>query len=202
MDLSNYAGLQAAIASYLKGRNDLTEKIKGFIRLGERRAYRELRVREMEARTDLTPAASIALPSDFVEDISVTLPGRGMLQKVEPEDLDVLPSGTNGVPTGYAIEGSTLLIGPDPVGVDDIRLRYFARPAWLSDSATTNAILTNYPDVLLYAAMKEAAVYLIDDERTTVWRAMYLAGIEAANAESMNARRSKVRSGRRYGGLS
>jgi len=47
----------------------------------------------------------------------------------------------------------------------------------LSDSNTSNWILTGYPDVYLYGALLEASPYLIDDERVNIWAQLYSAAI-------------------------
>ena len=47
----------------------------------------------------------------------------------------------------------------------------------LSSSNTTNFVLTNHPDLYLYASLSEAAPYLGQDERLTVWKNLYSAEI-------------------------
>jgi hypothetical protein len=48
----------------------------------------------------------------------------------------------------------------------------------LSSSVATNWLLTSSPDIYLYGALLQAAPYLQDDARISVWSALYLAGIE------------------------
>ena len=50
---------------------------------------------------------------------------------------------------------------------------YFASPAFLSDTNTSNAFLANTPDALLYGALLEAAPYLMDDARINTWGTMF-----------------------------
>ena len=64
----SYTSLQATIADYL-ARSDLTAQIPEFIRLGEERLRRDLRIRQMikVATTTLTTGDStVEIPSDFL----------------------------------------------------------------------------------------------------------------------------------------
>jgi hypothetical protein len=59
---------------------------------------------------------------------------------------------------------------------------YYAAPAYLSDTNTSNAFLANCPDALLYAALGEAEPYLMNDERLATWAALYQRAIDSINA--------------------
>ena len=69
MAFTNYSDLQTSVASWL-GRDDLTERIKDFIELGEVRLRRTLRIREMlkdVTATTTSGDSTVGLPSDFLE---------------------------------------------------------------------------------------------------------------------------------------
>jgi hypothetical protein len=59
---------------------------------------------------------------------------------------------------------------------------YYAAPAYLSDTNTSNAFLANCPDALLYASLGEAEPYLMNDERLATWAALYQRAIDSINA--------------------
>jgi hypothetical protein len=50
---------------------------------------------------------------------------------------------------------------------------YFAAPAFLSDTNTSNVFLANTPDALLYGALLESSPYLMDDARINTWGTMF-----------------------------
>jgi len=43
----------------------------------------------------------------------------------------------------------------------------------LSDAAPTNWLLTESPDIYLYATLVQSAPYLKEDERTGIWSSFY-----------------------------
>jgi len=71
----------------------------------------------------------------------------------------------------------TLLLAPTPDGSYTAQFWYKAGIAVLSDTNTTNWLLTNYPNLYLYAALLESAPYLRDDERILLWQGMYDDGV-------------------------
>src|SRR5687767_15309237 len=75
MSISTYAELQTAVANWIN-RSDLTSYVPDLIMLGEKRIYRELRIRAME--TALSSAISsgvLAVPSDYVDLKSARIDG-------------------------------------------------------------------------------------------------------------------------------
>jgi len=64
---------------------------------------------------------------------------------------------------------------------------YYASPASLSDSNTSNWLLTYYPDAYLYGALIHSAPYLADDSRIQVWAALLKSAIDGINSDSDKA---------------
>jgi hypothetical protein len=54
----------------------------------------------------------------------------------------------------------------------------------LSDSNTTNTILTNYPDLYLYGALAESAPFIMQDDRLKTWAGLYKEALKNANESS------------------
>ena len=54
----------------------------------------------------------------------------------------------------------------------NIELTYKASISSLSDSNTTNTILTRFPDLYLYASLFHAYTYLLDEQRATQYNAL------------------------------
>ena len=178
MSLSTYSDLQTSIANYL-ARSDLTTQIPDFITLAENRLRRELRIRQMlKSVTTATVSgdSTVELPSDFlqVRDFVVTTNPITPLSYLSPSALSNDPRASEvGVPKSYTILANDFQMSPVPDAVYTVKLLYFAAPAYLSSSNTSNVFLTTAPDALLYASLIEAEPYLMNDARINTWGTMY-----------------------------
>ena len=178
MSLSTYSDLQTSIANYL-ARSDLTSQIPDFITFAENRLRRELRIRQMlKSVTTATVSGdnTVELPSDFlqVRDFVVMTNPIQPLSYSSPSALSNDPRASEvGVPLSYTILANDFQVSPAPDGVYTVRLLYFAAPAYLSSSNTSNVFLTTAPDALLYASLIEAEPYLMNDARINTWGTMY-----------------------------
>ncbi len=178
MSFATYSDLQTSIANYL-ARSDLTSQIPDFITFAENRLRRELRIRQMlKSVTTATVSGdnTVELPSDFlqVRDFVVMTNPIQPLSYSSPSALSNDPRASEvGVPMSYTILANEFQVSPSPDGVYTVRLLYFAAPAYLSSSNTTNVFLTKAPDALLYASLIEAEPYLYNDARINTWGTMY-----------------------------
>ena len=178
MSLSTYSDLQTSIANYL-ARSDLTSQIPDFITFAENRLRRELRIRQMlKSVTTATVSGdnTVELPSDFlqVRDFVVMTNPIQPLSYSSPSALsNDLRASEVGVPLSYTILANDFQVSPAPDGVYTVKLLYFAAPAYLSSSNTSNVFLTTAPDALLYASLIEAEPYLMNDARINTWGTMY-----------------------------
>ena len=178
MSFATYSDLQTSIANYL-ARSDLTSIIPDFITLAENRLRRELRIRQMlKSVTTATVKddSTVELPSDFLEirDFVVMTNPITPLSYSSPSALSNDPKVLwVGVPRSYTILASEFQLSPIPDAVYTVKMLYFAAPAYLSASNTTNVFLTSAPDGLLYGALVEAEPYLMNDARINTWGSMY-----------------------------
>jgi len=163
MGLSSYSDLKASVARRLgrSGDTDLEAEADDYIDLAEARFQRELRLRSMEQRSTATlSSAYLDLPTDFLELRNIQLnsdPVRA-LECVSPELIDRnYPQTTTAEPEVYAIIGSTVQFAPSPDQDYTVEIDYWQKITALSDANTTNFLLTNAPDVYLWATMAEAA---------------------------------------------
>lgn len=178
MSFATYSDLKTSIAGYL-ARSDLTSQIPDFITFAENRLRRELRIRQMlKSVTTATVSgdSTVELPSDFLEIrdfVALTNPIQP-LSYSSPSALSNDPVASQvGVPKSYTILANEFLMSPVPDGVYTLRLLYFAAPAYLSSSNTSNVFLTTAPDALLYASLIEAEPYMFNDARINTWGTMY-----------------------------
>lgn len=166
MSIANYSDLQTAVASWLH-RSDLTSIIPDFITLAEAKLNRILRLRAMENTDTGTVAATVSLPTGFVEMRSLTVSSGGntySIPYVPPEKITT----ESDAPTAYSIVGDSLYFIGTTSGYT-YTLVYFKKFDALSGGV--NWLITNAPDAYLYATLLEAAPYLKDDARLAVWQA-------------------------------
>ena len=182
MAITTYSDLKTSVANYL-ARSDLTSQIPDFIQFAEIRLRRELRIRQMLSSTTLTTTggtSTVNLPSDFLELKNIYIDGdpTWTLTYLTPSTLE-----RNGrtyeqnKPSYYTILSSTIKFGATPDTTYSVPLLYYAAPAFLSDSNTSNVFLANCPDLLLYGSLAEAEPYLMNDARLATWQAMYDRGL-------------------------
>jgi len=58
----------------------------------------------------------------------------------------------------------------------------------LSDSNTTNDVLTEFPDLYLYGSLAETSPFLMQDERLQVWSSLYKESVKTANESAQRGR--------------
>lgn len=180
--VTDYDSLQTWVATVLN-RDDLTSDIPNMIQDAEAALKDDERARLL---VDLSPFSTTAdtaeddLPSDFDSLYAIAHEGPtyyGEIEIVAPDQLQEykLPHGTSSsVPQAASIlptaDGTKIRWGPTPNAVFDLRLQYWAKLTNLSDSNTTNRLLTRRPDIYRYAVLVESAPYLKDDARLPMWQ--------------------------------
>lgn len=191
--IADYAELQTSIADFLN-RDDLTAAIPTFIRLCEARIDRELRHWRQEQRsTAVLDAQYSTLPTNFLRPIR--------LQLLDTYTGEIAPISTaqmlqmrqdradiTGRPEYYALTSNSLELFPTPDSSYTAALVYYGRIAALSDTNTTNWLLTEAPDVYLYGSLIHTAPYLKDDARLGVWESLFGLGLGALNTSSGDAK--------------
>jgi len=193
MALSTFAELKTAIASLLN-RGDLTSSIPDFITLAESEMRRILHTRRVIGRSTATLTSQyIAMPTDFGGPRSVVLAStdpKSQLRYVSPEKALELQEGAytgTGQPRVYSVVGDELQFLPAPDGSYDLEMTYWRRLAALSDSATSNWMLTDHPDAYLYGSAKHSAPYLKDDQRIVVWGGLFESAMQHIEREDSQA---------------
>ena len=178
MAIDSYATLQTSIAGWID-RDDLTDRIKDFIALGESRIYRDLRIRAMEEPlSDTVASGVIAVPSDYRAVKSAYING-SPTSKLEWQTVDYIyskyPNRTStNKPKFISREGANFIFGPYPDSAYTVQGIYYKRLPALSDSNTTNWFTDNAPDILMWASLVESVGYTMEDERLGVWESKYV----------------------------
>ena len=195
MSITTYAELQTAMANWLK-RDDLTARIPEFISLAEASFRRKLRNHwraEVVATLNTTSAVdTLALPAGFLEMRSLHLNTnpKQQLEYMTPQQVRTLWLGSvNRRPEVFSLVAGNILFGPTPDSVYEVELDYFAFEV-LSDSNTTNWLLTYAEDIYLYGSLVQAEPYLGADERIMTWAGLTTNGMNELLSENRRAKRS------------
>jgi hypothetical protein len=194
MDLiSTYATLQSAVAGMLHrtGDTDITDNVPLFIQLCEAELYDRLLLKDMESDEALTLTQGqnyVALPSGFVSPIAMWLvidSERVLLNPALPQELPYDTSATE--PNWYAIDGANIRFDCPAGSAYGAFLRCIKKSN-LSDSTTSNALLLKRPDVYLYGALEQAALFANDDAGANKWGAFKERGIKSLKAADSRSR--------------
>ena len=182
MAITTYAELKSAVADFLN-RDDLTSTIDTFIDMAEANLNRDVRHWKMEQRSQAEiDDQYLTLPTDWVEPYAMNLVSRDRMQDIRFQGDDV-----SGKPVYYAHIAGEIEMYPTPDATYDIELLYTQKIEALSDSNTSNWLLTEAPDLYLYAVLLETAIYLRDDERITAYAGMYQSKLAALNTSGNKA---------------
>lgn len=197
MSFTSYSDLQTAIAGYL-ARSDLTTQIPDFIRLCEVRLRRDLRIRQMLKSVTTSTTASdstVELPSDFLEARDFVIVGNPVqpLNYMSPSLFNRnARAADSGKPIDYTILANDFQLAPIPDAVYTAKLLYFAAPAFLSSSNTSNVFLANCPDLLVYGSLLEAEPWLMNDARLQTWGTMFNRGLASLTTSDQQGQYSGV----------
>ena len=191
MAITTYSNLKTTIASYLN-REDLTAYLGDFISLAESRLNRELRVREMvnidTSTNTVAGTQSYDLPTGYIEATTVIFQSDPFTTLRFMANSDFYnrynESESSGTPQYFTVVGTKILLGMQPDSATTLQINYYKKLTALSDSNATNDILTNYPELYLYASLAESSPFLMQDERLQVWAGLYKEALSLSNLAS------------------
>ncbi|RQO57037.1 hypothetical protein DBV14_09515 [Variovorax sp. KBW07] len=189
MAITSFTGLKSAVANWMN-RGDLDAVIPDFIALAESRIATDLRVRRLLTTVTLNTAANgtLPLPTGWLAFESLRLNGRPV-DFMTSEQLAAQFTDGAGRPSYYTVEADQLVFGPAPDGVYPVVARYYKQ---LEPLATTNEnwLLTSKPNVYLYAALAEGALYVKKPDEAASWAGLYGGVVEAMHTDDETAKHS------------
>jgi hypothetical protein len=192
---ANFTGLRTSLGEWLH-RSDLTNTDLGnFIWLAEAHFNTEMRDRGMEASTTIPVTSGyLAHPADWREWKSISLVSgntRIPLQPLSQEQVDLVYGSAYGqIPAGYVINSDRTIIVPGATGSFSYETWYYQGVPALTASATTNWLLTKYPQAYLYQSLLEAVGFTSEDDRIPLWKAGVDEALNKIAIASQNARYS------------
>jgi hypothetical protein len=166
------------------------DQLPRLITLGERRIARELKIQGFirAVQTPLQAGVAVYLKPDRWRDtISMTVAGSPIFARSYEYCRSYWPDeAQTGAPQFYAdYDYQHWLITPSPATVQTLEVLYYEQPRFLGDDFQTNWLTEYAPDLLLYAALLEAAPFLKSDERIQIWQGMYDRSAQALNGEDL-----------------
>ena len=195
MALATLTDLQTAIADFGQARTDLTTSaINDFITLAENDVVNgtfdaggnlitpPLRVRSMETKnTSFTLSGEYTdLPSGYLQMREVSWSsqtGKPPRKWTSPEACGSDYSASNSGPaTVWTVVGSQIRVGPGASVSDMLTIVYYADPPALLAN-NTNWLLTNYPNVYLYGALRHLAPYTGAVDMLAIWQPAFVSAV-------------------------
>ena len=187
--ITNYSTLQSAIGDYLN-RADLTSQIPMFIQFVEADLNTRLRSREMVVRATTTNDEEfVELPPDFLQALNLQIVGgKTPLRYVTLDEADQIKAAQIYTQViAYTLVDDAIELVPAPADNVQIEMVYYQCIPALSNTNTTNWLLSKAPDVYLYGALVHAAPFLMDDQRINTFASFYTQRVEALNLDSDRA---------------
>lgn len=195
MALNTYANLKASIRTWSK-RNDLVDtQIDDFIDLCESTMYSNeeevLEIREEETRSSSNTSTStryLSLPTGYIRFRSlhiVQTSGNTDVIYMGPESLIVY--NTVGLPRYYTVTDQIELDRVSDTAYS-LEMNYLKSFTALSDSNTTNSVLTNYPQIYLFGSLWAAALFTRQEELGVFYWKQFISQIKGANKKTRKGR--------------
>lgn len=170
--ITNYSELQTAITNWLN-RDAGEDRIKEFIELAESGFRRVLKSLDNEVRSIVTVPAGgfVALPDGYngLRDAYVIGSPNKPLTIVTPTQMTDFGDLT-GEPWLMTVTDGQFRFNPDLEG-DDVEVIYYRKLESLSDTAATNYLITDYPDIYLAGSLVQAKGFLKEDD-ALLWKAI------------------------------
>jgi hypothetical protein len=162
-------------------RDDLTNTIPALIQLAEAKMARDVRRKTLRATLTISDfATDLSALTNFGELRSINLVTSdesldtpihiGSMEQLAEQRARMI---TPGRPKFAAVVDQELLVGPTPDDSYDAQVTYYEALVPLSASQTTNSLLTEAPDLYVWATLLMAAPFLEHDERIPTWLNYY-----------------------------
>ena len=181
----NYGEVKSHFEALLNRSDNTSALTNTFIEQGIRRVGRMLRSAMNEKVQVITlsqPTASITLPSNFLELISLYYKDRELIRLPNSQFRPYAENPIQGKPDHFTRQQEALFIHPQPSD-GELTLYYYGDFDALSADSDSNALTESAPDLLLYAALTYAADYYLD-ERATIFEQKFQAFLNEIQSQA------------------
>lgn len=165
MSIASYAELLSAVSDWAD-RTDIDARIPDFIGMFEDHINSDYSLAGMESTATLTQSAGkYDLPSDLAHIRSVSFVHADQTRVLKPassEAFDAIMPRSGSAPIAYYKAGNSLYIAPD--NGTNLTLRYFAKLSALTESNTSNWLLTAHPNAYLWGTLAEVFAYTRNEQ--------------------------------------
>lgn len=188
----SYADLTTNILNFTQNNDPaFVAMIPAFVRMAERQIYMEAKLpvsRRSAVGATAIGVRAITLPTDYITGKAVEITTATGVVNLLPKAVEYITemypvSTTVAQPKFYAQESdTTLVVGPTPDAIYVVTFHYFGVPETIVTASTT-WLDTNFPHVLLYAALLHAYVFMKGEEDVMkYYKAMYDTGLAEIKA--------------------
>lgn len=194
MAITTYSELQTAVTSWM-ARTDISGNAAEFIALAEARLNRELPAVETDAAlTGTIDSRRIDISAqNCVEPIALFLAETGEDEReiVKQTDGTFPYRATSGEPRIWSIDGTNIDFDCPLDAAYPFRFRFRQKFA-LSDSAPTNWLLTNHPDVYLAAVLTWGGLFIQGTQFAATFAGMLEGGIPSVRSIITQSKRGTL----------
>jgi len=187
--ITNYTTLAAAINTWDERTHDVDELIG--LSEAEFRLYFGPNFAKEASVTLTFVSGSVALPTGFIRALGLNhATYGGLTQAAIGVVRERRINGIAGVPSIYAVTGSTVEVGPSYSGT--LQLDYEGTLAGLSASNATNWLITNAPQAYLAMCMSMAKAKFEDFQTSALYRNQALQALYDLGVQSMVAQQGRA----------
>lgn len=170
-------------------RNDLDLKMDDFVTLAENemRANEDeplnIRANELISSTvAVVDSALVPLPTNYQSSRSLRITlGETQFRIVYQTPANMVRRNGSGDPCFYTIFGDNIQFDINAKEAFTVTFEYESDLTPLAELNQTNNILTKYPNVYLFGALKQAFAFAEDDEQTLKYHSLFMDAITATN---------------------
>ena len=211
--MTTYSELVTQIRDYTETDSNVftTVIVNDFIEHAELKIFRDIDLdvfRKYQTAALTSGDAFVGMPGatptsfSFIRSVNIFSPSGslggltdGERRYLEKKDTTFMseyaPNRTStGIPKYYANwDNDTIILAPTPNAAYTIELAYNAQPTGLSSSNTTTWVSTNTPQLLLYACLVEAFMFLKAPDMLNIYALKYREELQTLGQEQMGRRR-------------
>ena len=186
---TTFSSLQSTLRKYIERGHpadvSVYEMLPELINIAERNIAADLNVtgiRSVVTSAMVAGTSIYAKPEGWRRTVSINYGGGAGLDQrtgLFPRSYDYCrtcwPDDTEtGVPKFYSdYNDEYMLVAPTPDAAYPFEMIYYSKPPLLDSSNETNWITESWPQLLLYASLREIAPFMKEDARMATWEAMY-----------------------------
>ena len=173
--------LKDLVSNYLH-RKDMTSELDYFVDFATTRIGAELKCAENEVNTTYQMTANPgALPNNFGNIRSLRYVVSSGTISLRSTNSQMMARHSKAIlPQFYIVRGKTLETAGTSLNTD-FYIDYFAEPDHLANDTDTNAVLTKYPHLYLYACLMEGFFFVQDNDGQERAEAQYLKELRRIN---------------------